>query len=188
MLCCGMAKRLFVALELPDDVAGLLAGLDPGIEGLRWTPAERLHLTLCFLGNVGEDAQVRLIGLLENVACEPFPLRVKSCGCFVKHGGFVLWLGVEDPSGALAALHRRVADSVRFAGLDPGPSRLHPHLTLARVKRGKPVMIRDFLEAQAGREFGEFMVNGITLYSSVLKPEGPNYHVEYRRNFPAPPV
>jgi 2'-5' RNA ligase len=183
-----MVKRLFIALDLPDDLAGLLAGLDPGIEGLRWTPSDRLHVTLCFLGNVGEDAQVRLIGLLENLACEPFLLRVKGCGCFAKHGGFVLWAGVEDPSDALAALHRRVANSVRSAGLDPGPSRHHAHLTLARAKRGKPVMIRDFLEAQADGKFGEFMVNGITLYSSVLKPEGPNYHVEYRRNFPAPPV
>ena len=49
-------------------------------------------------------------------------------------------------------------------------------------------MIRDFLEVQAGREFGEFMVNGITLYSSVLKPDGPDYHVEYRRTFSVPPV
>jgi 2'-5' RNA ligase len=183
-----MVKRLFIALDLPDDVAGLLSGLDPGIEDLRWIPAERLHLTLCFLGNVGEEAQARLIELLEGVACEPFPLRVKGCGCFAKHGGFVLWAGVEDPLDALAALHRRVADSVRSAGLDPGPSRLHPHLTLARIKRGKPVMIRGFLAAQAGREFGEFMVNGFTLYSSVLKPEGPDYHGEYRRNFPAPSV
>jgi 2'-5' RNA ligase len=183
-----MVKRLFIALDLSEELVGLLAALDPGIEGLRWTPAERLHLTLCFLGNVGEDTQEHLVELLRNVTGDPFPLRVNGCGCFAKHGGFVLWAGVDDPSDALAALHRRVANSVRSAGLDPGPSRLHPHLTLARVKRGKPVMIRDFLEAQAGREFGEFMVNGITLYSSVLKPEGPNYHVEYRRNFPAPPV
>jgi 2'-5' RNA ligase len=184
MLCWGMVKRLFVALDLPEDLACYLAGLDPGIEGLRWTPAERLHLTLCFLGNVDEETQVRLMELLANVACEPFLLRLKGCGCFAKHGGLVLWTGVEDPSNALSALHHQVSNAVRVAGLDPGPSRLHPHLTIARARRGKPAMVRDFLDAHARREFGEFMVTGFTLYSSVLKPEGPSYHVECRWNFP----
>ena len=55
-----MVKRLFIALDLSEELAGLLAGLDPGVEGLRWTPLERLHLTLCFLGNVEGDAQARL--------------------------------------------------------------------------------------------------------------------------------
>jgi len=181
-------KRLFIALDLPEDLARRLAELDPGIEGFRWTPAERLHLTLCFLGNVDEEVQARLVDLLESVACEPFALLVKGCGCFAKHGGFVLWAGVEDPSENLSALHKQVSQVVRAAGLDPGSSRLHPHLTLARARRGKPEMVRDFLDANAETEFGEFVVNGITLYSSVLKPEGPDYHEEYRRSFSAPPV
>jgi len=183
-----MVKRLFIALDLPEDLALRLAEVDPGIEGLRWTPAERLHLTLCFLGNVEEEAQARLVEMLDGVACEPFELRVKGCGCFAKHGGFVLWAGVEDPSEALSALHKEVADAVRAAGLDPGPSRLHPHLTLARARRGKPGMIRDFLDANAAGEFGELMVGGVTLYSSVLKPEGPDYHEEFRRSFSGPTV
>lgn len=185
VLCCGMVKRLFIALDLPEELAGLLAGLDPGIEGLRWTPAERLHLTLCFLGDVEEDVQARLVELLDKVACEPFALRVKGCGCFARHGGFVLWAGVGDPAEGLPALHKQVSEAVRAAGLDPGPSRIHPHLTIARARRGKPGMVREFLEANAGRKFGEFVVAGITLYSSELKPEGPTYHEEYRRSFRA---
>jgi RNA 2',3'-cyclic 3'-phosphodiesterase len=183
-----MVKRLFIALDLPEELARLLAGLDPGIEGLRWTPAERLHLTLCFLGNVEEETQARLVEMLDGVACEPFELRVKGCGCFAKHGGFVLWVGLEDPSEALSALHKEVSDAVRAAGLDPGPSRLHPHLTIARARRGKPGMIRDFLDANVTREFGEFAVTGVTLYSSVLKREGPDYYEVYRRSFSGPPV
>ena len=178
-----MVKRLFIALELPTDLAGLLAGLDPGIEGLRWIPAEQVHLTLCFLGDVEEEAQARLMELLDGMACEPFVLQVKGCGYFAKQSGFVLWVGAEDPSEDLSALHRQVAQVVRAAELDPGPSRIHPHLTLARARRGRPVMVSEFLAANAGRVFGEFTVGGITLYSSVLRPEGPTYHEEYRRDF-----
>ena len=182
-----MAKRLFIALDLPDDLAGLLAGLDRGIEGMRWIAAERLHLTLCFLGNVETEAQARLAALLDHVDCEPFALRVKGCGCFTRHGGFVLWAGVEDPVDALAALHQQVAEAVRAAGVDPGSERFHPHLTLARMRRGKPTMVREFLDENAERAFGEFPVDGVTLYSSELKPEGPVYRVECRRGFTTRP-
>ena len=184
-MLASMVKRLFIALDLPEGLARRLARLDPGIEGLRWTTAERLHLTLCFLGNVDEEAQDRLAGLLDSVECEPFPLRVAGCGCFAKHGGLVVWAGVEDPSDALPALHRQVSHAIRVAGLDPGPPHLHPHLTVARARRGKPAMIHEFLDVHAGREFGEFMVAGFALYSSVLRPEGPSYHEEYRRDFSA---
>ncbi|RYD66877.1 MAG: RNA 2',3'-cyclic phosphodiesterase, partial [Verrucomicrobiaceae bacterium] len=114
-----MVKRLFVAINPPADVARRLAELDPGIDGLRWATADRLHVTLCFLGNVAEDAHGRLVEALAAIACEPFPLRVKRCGCFAKHGGLVLWAGLDDPSDALPLLHRKVARAVRAAGLDP---------------------------------------------------------------------
>ena len=183
-----MVKRLFVALDLPGDLARRLAELDPGIEGLRWTPSERLHLTLCFLGNVDEEAHVRLVEALAAIACDPFPLRVKGCGCFVKHGGLVLWTGVDDPSDALSLLHRKVARAVRAAGLDPGPSRIHPHLTIARARHGKPAMTREFIDAHSGEVFGEFLVDSVTLYSSELRSEGPSYHEEFRRSFSASPA
>jgi len=183
-----MVKRLFVALDLPEDLARRLAELDPGIGGLRWSPVERLHVTLCFLGNVDEEAHARLVEALADVTCEPFPLRVKGCGCFAKHGGLVLWAGVDDPADALPLLHRKVARAVRAAGLDPGPSRLQPHLTVARARHGKPALVRDFLDAHAGEVFGEFTVNGVTLYSSELRSEGPSYHEEYRRSFSASPA
>jgi 2'-5' RNA ligase len=182
-----MGKRLFVALTLPDEMAGRLAGLDPGVDGLRWTPAERLHLTLCFLGSVGEAAGRRLLPLLARIECCPFPLRVKGIGCFAKRGGLVVWAGIDDPRAAVAALHRQVAAAVREAGLDPGPPGLRPHVTLARARRGKPAMIRGFLAAHAGEPFGGFTVAGFSLFSSIPGPEGPSYHEEYRRNFSSLP-
>lgn len=183
-----MMKRLFVALDLPEDLARRLVELDPGIEGLRWTPADRLHITLCFLGNVDEEGNARLVEGLADVACESFPLRMRGCGCFAKHGGLVLWVGVDDPSDALPLLHRKVARAVRAAGLDPGPSRLQPHLTIARARHGKPAMVREFIDAHAAELFGEFTVTGVTLFSSELRSEGPTYHEEYRRSFSASPA
>ena len=46
--------RHFTALSLPDDLRLRLAALGGGIDGARWVPAENLHITLRFIGEVAE--------------------------------------------------------------------------------------------------------------------------------------
>ena len=46
--------RLFLALDLPDDVRQRLAGICNGVPGVRWVAAQNLHLTLRFIGEVEE--------------------------------------------------------------------------------------------------------------------------------------
>jgi hypothetical protein len=52
-----MTKRLFIAIDLPDDVrrrlARLVAAAPPGV---RPTRPGQMHLTLHFLGDVAEEA------------------------------------------------------------------------------------------------------------------------------------
>ena len=52
-----MAKRMFVALDLPEPITVALAGLAPQLTGLRWLPASQLHLTLVFLAAVPEEQE-----------------------------------------------------------------------------------------------------------------------------------
>jgi hypothetical protein len=40
-----MPKRLFIGLELPASCRETLAGFDPGLKGVRWLPAEQMHMT-----------------------------------------------------------------------------------------------------------------------------------------------
>ena len=44
--------RLFVALDLPWELRERLAALGGGVPGARWVPADNLHLTLRFIGEV----------------------------------------------------------------------------------------------------------------------------------------
>ena len=55
-----MSKRLFVAIDLPESMRQLLAGLDPHIRGMRWTDPAQIHLTLGFFGDVPEDIELKL--------------------------------------------------------------------------------------------------------------------------------
>ena len=44
--------RLFVALDLPEDLRDRLTHLQQGVPAARWVPPENMHLTLRFIGEV----------------------------------------------------------------------------------------------------------------------------------------
>lgn len=177
-----MTKRLFLAIDPPASLSSRLAGLDPTIPGLRWMEPGNHHLTLRFLGNVGPEARENLVRKLEEVRLPAFGISLSTLGTFGGHRGkpWVVWAGATDGSGALAALHDRIVEAIRAAGIDPGSGRFRPHVTLGRGKRADGRAVRDFVHAHADETFGDMTATGFTLYSSRLLPEGAEYHAEAR--------
>jgi 2'-5' RNA ligase len=178
------AKRLFVALGLPQSCKEALLKLDPHLTGLRWIPAEQLHLTLSFLGDVDPLAEERLQQALRTVRVPPFLLPLRGMGAFYGSGLVsVVWVGVGKGHPHLFALHRYVQDAVLQAGLEADLKPFHPHITVGRAKGVSPEALRRFFRSHADVEFGIFNVTGFELYSSVLAAEGASHHLEMRRDF-----
>ena len=63
-------------------------------------------------------------------------------------------------------------NKVSTLGFEKEERRFHPHVTFARVKKGKYSLTRniDF-------SFGPFSVNEISLFKSTLTPNGPIYEI-----------
>ncbi len=132
--------RLFVGVRpSPDAVAHLAEALHgltragpAALDAVRWVPAQRWHLTLAFLGEVGENRVARLAARLERAArrCSPAELQLHGGGHF---GRTVLWVAVVgdvQPIARLAAASRAAA---RRAGIAIDDQRaFRPHLTVAR--------------------------------------------------------
>ena len=99
--------RLFAAADIPGAVRAPLAVWGAAcageIAGLRAIPAERLHLTLVFLGS-RDDEEAPVIGELVT-ACADGPVEVSL--------GEPLWLSPRRP-------HVTVARVRRGAGVRPG--------------------------------------------------------------------
>ena len=175
---------MFVAIALPPALAEKLAGLDPSIPGLRWLPAEQLHLTLAFLGEVAEEEERALVAQLGEIDGAAFPVMLKRLGSFGSRGRpSVVWVGLEEAPEDLFHLHRAVKVAVGRAGLKTDGKGFHPHVTLGRCKEVKMAALKGFLGENAGREFGSFGVEGFTLYQSILHPSGaehlPAFHKEF---------
>src|SRR6266404_312162 len=146
MSTSGEYWRLFIAIELPSNVRRtLIDRIDLVREAVpearaSWAGEENLHLTLKFLGDT-EPTKVE--GLSQAIqrcanAVRPFEMNLESCGVFPPHGQpRVLWIGVEDPSGQLASLHRELEDECGRVGFAREQRPFRPHLTIARIRNPK---------------------------------------------------
>ncbi len=175
------ANRLFVGLPVPEPLATQLTLLGGGIEGARWEAAEKLHLTLRFLGDVDGGELAALDDALASVRAPAFALTLRGCGHFPPRGEpRALWIGVA-PCPALLTLHDRIEAAVREAGFDPDARNFAPHVTLARLRSAPARKVAAWLSMHAMWEAPPFAVEDFTVYASVLGPRGSKYapHARY---------
>lgn len=165
--------RLFVAIDLPDEVAAQVERLCIGLPAIRWVEPEQLHLTVRFIGEVEAPTFYDLGEALGAVSLRPFELRLKGLGIFPPRGApHTLWIGAED-DGGLAQLRRRVDRAADDAGIPSERRKFQPHVTLGRFREAPPQpRLASFIASRALFASEPFMVSGFTLYSSVLRPEG----------------
>lgn len=179
-----MAKRLFLALELPEPLARDLAALDPRLPGLRWLPAQSLHLTLAFLGDVETPAGESLMEALHALDAEPFDLTLEGLTRFGGRGRpVIVAANASEPPPELFFLHTSVQVIVRSTGLRTDSRPFRPHVTLGRGKSCQTGPLQRFLHQHAGIIFGSFHVDSLALFSSKLTPAGACYTVEFRKAF-----
>lgn len=180
--------RLFTALVPPPTVQAELAALATPLTGVRWTPAENLHLTLRFIGETEEDKQARFEDALAQVRVEPFILPVGQLGTFIGRGpAKVLWAGVGSGHTRLFQLRKQVDEALLKvdSGL-PMPG-FHPHFTIARLDpKHEPKHLAAFVERNADFEAPPFRVATFQLVASELRAgQPPAYRVV--RSFPLAP-
>ncbi|HVZ87165.1 MAG TPA: RNA 2',3'-cyclic phosphodiesterase [Polyangia bacterium] len=195
--------RSFVAVALPEEVrarvfaaAGEMAtSLPPAV---RWTrKIENLHVTVKFLGPVEEERLASFGAALSAsfASTPPFDITVRGMGAFpsARHAN-VLWAGVDDASGRLAAtaaIIEAAAARLRigepsillqnpWTGSEPpalrsdgqSPSSRHAnrpfraHVTVGRSKVA--VDARAALAAMSDRLFGDVPVGAFCVYESQL--------------------
>jgi len=165
-------ERLFVALEVPEDVKASLVGLQTCFPGLQWTQAGNLHLTLRFIGLVPQASVAPIQQSLRCVSVCSFRLIVAGLGLFQRKIGGILWAGVNKEA-ALLQLKQQVDEALRVsAGLNLKDESFAPHLTLSRLKKSLSPALKTLIQAKAAERYGEFPVTGFTLFRSFLRASG----------------
>jgi len=107
--------RLFIGLPIPRPLAEALARharATTNVANARWTPPENIHLTLVFLGEVGEERVPALLQALMEVEATPLRIRLTRLDTFPRAG--VLFVDVE-PEPKLIELQEQVATRITNA-------------------------------------------------------------------------
>jgi 2'-5' RNA ligase len=194
--------RLFVALDLPEDVRRQIVGWqqealgDPALRPMR---AEALHVTLCFLAHRAERDIPRVEQVIRAIERRPVTLRFDAEPSAVPKGRPRLYT-LSASSDDAVALQGELAKALAAEGLyEPEDRHFWPHVTVARVRserqapergkrRGKarPKRVRkppSPLPKALEQPFGCVRV---VLYRSNLKPQGAEYVALSGIDLPSP--
>ncbi len=176
--------RTFIAIDLDAAVREKLAdmqdALRPKAGRLKWVAPGNIHLTLKFLGDTSAAQAEQVTQALAQLAAEiaPFDIRVEGLGVFGPRGPVrVVWAGITDSQGRLAALQRAVESRIAPLGFPSEDRSFSPHLTLARAGRDRPNPHLRELIARQPNFFGNTLhMDVITLYASMPGPKGLTYN------------
>lgn len=179
--------RAFIAIDLTpeirqriDQIAGEFQKRLAGVP-VRWVPADNIHLTLKFLGDVSLTNLEMLQKILQTEAANhhPFEFSAGGVGAFpgVKHPR-VIWIGVEAP-GDLGNLQHGIETAMARLGYAREERPFSAHLTLGRVSRN--INSRDLqaignvIETSKVGFLGVAHTDLVHLFRSDLKPGGAVY-------------
>jgi RNA 2',3'-cyclic 3'-phosphodiesterase len=164
--------RLFVALDLPADARRRLAELVPDRPDLRPVPVQALHVTLVFIGHRPEEEIPAIASAVQRAAggLPATALRPLGVVPVPRRGPPRLFaLDLDDEGGRAAAVQSAVSRALE-PWHQPEERPFWPHVTVARVRRGKRAAP---LAASAPDE--RFEATEVTLYRSRLSPRGASY-------------
>src|SRR5437867_125274 len=172
--------RVFIAVELPDDVRRGLKEIQRDLRSLhesaRWVSPESIHITLKFLGEVPNKRVDNIHEALAGLSWKPFLIKVQGIGFFPgTRSPRVIWAGMEAPT--MSGLAEELDARMDRIGFEKERRAFRPHITLARARDTR--MDSSLVKAAAkyaDHPFGSFKVDRVSLFQSTLKPTGAVYN------------
>ncbi len=174
--------RLFVSVDLPDDLAGAVADVQAELRpaaGLNFTDPEQAHVTLKFVGEVRpERAEIVTEAVadgVERAGVDPFEVTYGGLGVFPSLEYIsVVYLGVENGGESLTRLHEAIEAEATAVGVDPEDHEFTPHVTLARMNHGGGKKHVQQVVREQSPTVGTATVEAVHLTESHLE-DGPTY-------------
>jgi len=173
--------RTFIAIELSDKTKSKLGDIISSLRTInypiKWVDADRIHMTLKFLGTTREEQVAQIIDAMKKHLnnCQPFEYHIGGISTFgALRVPRVIWVGVTKGTNEL----KRIADILDEATYKlgfPSENREYiPHLTLGRNRCSRPadelLSKMKTLSVDATEYVGE-----VALIESKLRPSGPVY-------------
>ncbi len=174
--------RTFIAFDISDETRAALERAQKSmgsLPGVRWVRPHGIHLTVKFLGNIGDDLVGGVFDLMRAAVAdiEPFDFDVSGLGTFPPgRRARVVWAGVEKGSEIISEVAGKLDMRLTEVGVPREGRAYTPHLTLGRVRgRLDEETLKHALERVGQADFGFTTAEELVLYMSELHPAGARY-------------
>ncbi len=177
-------KRLFAAIKVqPDEqLISIYNSLKSALrhEKINWVSEKNIHITLKFFGETPEDKIDEICEVFADIATrhQPFNLTLENIGIFgSSYEPRVIWFGMAK-SEAVEKLAEEVLLRLKTIGFEPDGQHFRPHLTVGRIRQViSKKQFQQTIDTFKNTFIQDIQVTGFELYESILKPQGPVYHV-----------
>lgn len=140
----------------------------------RWIPQDNYHITLVFLGDIGETDKNDLVSAVAGLDStpKPFTVELSKIGQFpLKGRPRVVYADIDKGVGGCCEIYR-IVSGITSRFVPPDSRQYHPHVTLARVKPGQTSLPSFTADVQLS---GGCQVDRIVLFESRLSQKGARY-------------
>ncbi len=178
--------RTFIAIELPKPVKETLARLEERLKrtgaDVKWVEPDNIHLTLKFLGEVGEEKLDRIYEAMQKTCADKktFLTRISGVGAFPRLSSpRTIWAGIDKGEKEIKEIAKDLEEKIQKLGIPKEDRPFSSHITIGRTRSGlnRDKLIRELTAAGDFLNAGllEFNVGKITLFQSTLTSKGPIY-------------
>jgi 2'-5' RNA ligase len=176
-----MNLRTFIAMEVPEThKQAILAYLGSWSRlhknGINWVKPENLHLTMLFIGDTQSGDIPQLQEALFNLMIKRAGFRMRCLGfeLFPAREPRLIWVKLDTADKEIYSFAKDLNRTVREFGYEPDAKPLKLHITVGRIKVQQPVWLEQEI-MQSALPSEPAVYDEITLYQSMLKPDGPVY-------------
>lgn len=184
----GETIRAFIAIELTpelqEELSRVQAELKKSSADVKWIESKQIHLTLKFLGNISnrqaEETKKAMTKIAHHIST--FRMSLSEIGAFPKiEYPRIIWVGVEEGRKQLKELNSMIENELGSLDFPKETKEFHPHVTLGRVKSSKnKLALKQHIESIGFVSHNEIEIKQLTLFESILTPEGPLYTPLYK--------
>lgn len=170
--------RCFIAVDIPENIKSKINFYLSELEKINhenriiWIKKQNIHLTVQFIGEIGEHKVKNLIKRLKNMQFEPFFVEFDNAATFFpneKHPK-VIKLKIIDKKRKLIELNEKIRKTLNDLSIDYDKKPFSAHLTLGRIK---------YLSGNFKKTYPinlpRLRINNIQLLRSSLTKNGPIY-------------
>ncbi len=178
--------RAFIALPLSREIQNALSGIQDELRSChlnaRFIPSSNLHITLKFLGDIDDDQNRAITGILSRAASafSRMTVNLSGWGFFPSpHNPRVFFVSTDQES-ILTSLADFLENELARIGFKK-EHRFRSHITIIRLRNPKNT---DCVERKMKIHppHGSFPIDKIVLFKSTLSPRGADYTPVFEAN------